>query len=102
MSVHSEPHIRDHTNEESIVYVYVRRKTKAQFVCHHIFLQHRCLSKKSKEIALLKRRCHKKIRQQTVNGSNFSFPTYSCMHEQRIHHDKICTESGAAKLILLP
>ena len=57
MSVHSEPHIRDHTNEESVVHVYVRRKTKAQSVCHLIFLRHRLLSKKIKR-NLLKRRCH--------------------------------------------
>ena len=38
---------------------------------------------------------------KTANDSSFSFPTYSCMHEQRTHHEIMCTES-AAKLFLLP
>ena len=33
-----------------------------------------------------------------ANGSSFSFSTYSCMHEQGTHDNKIC----AAKLFLLP
>ena len=96
MSVHSEPHIRDHTNEESVVHMKLKLELFAILFSYGIVVS----VKKLKEISLLKRQCHKKIRLQTTQVLVF-LTIYSCTHEQRTHHDKMCTKS-AVKLFLLP